>query len=115
MAANRGARAEALAEAFLREQGLKLLSRNFNVRGGELDLVMDHAGTTVFVEVRLRSHQGFASALESVTASKQRKLQLAAQHYLAQNSQRQNTPCRFDVIAYTDLAQPPQWLQAAFS
>ncbi|UTA48855.1 YraN family protein [Simiduia sp. 21SJ11W-1] len=115
MTAKPGAEAEALAEAFLKNQGLSLLARNFNVRGGELDLIMDHQGTTVFVEVRLRTNKAFANALESITASKQQKLQLAAQHYLAQTPQRQQTPCRFDVIAFNNLNQPPQWLQAAFS
>ncbi|MBB3169118.1 YraN family protein [Simiduia aestuariiviva] len=115
MGAKRGDEAEALAEAYLCQQGLTVLTRNFRVRGGEIDLVMDHQGTTVFVEVRLRANRRFASPLESVTASKQQKLQHAAQHYLAQFTQRQHTPCRFDVIAFADLAQQPEWLQAAFN
>lgn len=113
-AANRGDAAEAKAAEFLGRQGLTLLAKNFRVRGGEIDLVMDHQGTTVFVEVRLRTNRQFASSLESVTASKQQKLQLAAQHFLNQHSHRQNTPCRFDVIAFADLQQPPEWIKAAF-
>jgi putative endonuclease len=112
--ANPGDAAERRAADYLRQQGLKLLAKNFSVRGGEIDLIMDHQGTTVFVEVRLRTNAHYASSLESVTRRKQHKLQLAAQHYLSQHSHRQNTPCRFDVIAYTDLNQPPEWIQAAF-
>lgn len=112
---SRGDAAETKAADFLERQGLTLLEKNFRVRGGEIDLVMDHQGTTVFVEVRLRTNKQFASSLESVTAGKQQKVQLAAQHFLHQHSHRQNTPCRFDVVAFADLQQAPEWIKAAFN
>ncbi|MGD8936565.1 MAG: YraN family protein, partial [Thiogranum sp.] len=47
-----GDSAEQLACRYLQTQGLKLLQRNFYCRGGEIDLVMQHGDSLVFVEVR---------------------------------------------------------------
>lgn len=111
---NTGAQAEKLAELYLLSHGLTLLDRNFRCKGGEIDLVMDHQGSTVFVEVRLRSNQQFANPLESVTLAKQRKLSIAAQHFLSAHPVRAQTPCRFDVVAFRLLDKQPEWIQAAF-
>lgn len=58
---------------------------------------MQDGDVLVFVEVRLRAVRSHGGAAASVTPAKQRKLILAAQHYL----QRYRMPpaCRFDVIA----------------
>ena len=42
---------ERLAEDFLRGKGIKILSRNFAVHGGEIDLVGYRRGVLIFVEV----------------------------------------------------------------
>ncbi len=107
-----GKRAEALAAAYLEAQGLKLLARNFQVRGGEIDLVARQGNCTVFVEVRLRRHAGFGGAAASITATKQQRLILAARHWLAQHGE---TPCRFDCILLSSLeTRSIQWLPDAF-
>ena len=46
---NRGLWAEQLALQHLREHGLRPHSRNYRWRGGEIDLVMLHDETVVFV------------------------------------------------------------------
>ena len=111
---NTGAQAEQLAEQFLVSKGLTPVSRNYHCQGGELDLVMQDKSCTVFVEVRLRTNPRFASPLESVTAAKQKKLRLAAQHFLQENAKRIHQPCRFDVVAFNGLKDTPEWIQAAF-
>ena len=70
----RGETGEALAAAWLIRHGLRSLARNFRCRLGEIDLVMRDGDTLVFVEVRCRRDCGYGSALESVTAGKQRRL-----------------------------------------
>lgn len=112
---SRGGDAERQAEKYLRQQGLTLLARNFSCKGGEIDLIMDHCGATVFIEVRLRSNPQFASASESVTVAKQHKIIIAAQHFLLVHNERQQTACRFDVIALAGLNSTPHWVQAAFT
>jgi putative endonuclease len=109
----KGAAAEQLAADYLQCQGLRLIERNFRVRGGEIDLVCRDGKTTVFVEVRLRSRSDFGGAAASITASKQARLILAARHWLQRHGE---TPCRFDCILLDGLdAQSIEWLRDAFS
>lgn len=92
-----GQAGEDAALAYLQQQGLALVERNFRCRGGEIDLIMTERATLVFVEVRLRADARHGGAAASVTPAKQARLVRAAQLYL----QRYRTPpaCRFDVIA----------------
>ena len=110
-AQQKGARAEARAERYLQEQGLSPVARNYRCRGGEIDLVMRHGATLVFIEVRLRRNTAFGGALASVDRHKQQRLQLAAQHYLQRH--RWQGPCRFDVVGLEGEG-PPQWVRNAF-
>lgn len=111
---NSGADAEAKAEAFLVKQGLVKRERNYRCKLGEIDLIMQHKDTLVFVEVRLRSHQGFANAAESVTIRKQQKIINTAQYYLQQHQLTDKANCRFDVIAFGHNGEP-DWIKDAFS
>lgn len=104
-AGSAGASAEKLAEAYLKHQGLRLLERNFNCRRGEIDLIMEDQATLVFVEVRFRQSAHYGSAAETVTAAKQRKLVLAAQHYLASRQTGHSRPLRFDVVGIMPTPQ----------
>ena len=78
-----GARAETLAAAYLSRRGLRIETRNFRVRGGEIDLICREGATLVFVEVRLRRNAGYGGAAASITKTKRQRLILAARHYLA--------------------------------
>ena len=93
-----GLRAETQALKFLEAKGLELIERNFLCRVGEIDLVMRDGAELVFVEVRKRGRRSFANAALTVTASKQRKLILAASLYLARRYRGQQPTCRFDVV-----------------
>jgi putative endonuclease len=106
-----GQEAEKLAAEFLQRQGLKLVTRNYRCRMGEIDLVMDDRGTLVFVEVRLRKSDHFGGAGASITAHKQSKLIRAAQHYLQQQSTQ--PPCRFDALLLDGGKM--EWIKDAFS
>ena len=110
----RGDAAEARALAHLAAAGLRLLERNYRTPGrggGEIDLVMrDRDGTLVFVEVRQRAARGHGGAAASIGAGKQRRIVLAARHYLGRF--KAPPPCRFDVVTLDGDALG--WLQAAF-
>ncbi|MEQ9508243.1 MAG: YraN family protein, partial [Alloalcanivorax xenomutans] len=54
LGARRGQRAEWQALRWLREQGLRPVARNYRCRQGEVDLIMTHHDTLVFIEVRWR-------------------------------------------------------------
>lgn len=113
-----GSRAEDLALEFLQAQGLRLVARNYKTPGrggGEVDLIMAHGDTLVFVEVRQRAARVYGGAAASVRAGKQRRVIFAAQHYLLRLPQA--PPCRFDVVSLQgDVGQRPsiEWLPAAF-
>lgn len=112
-----GASAEKMAESWLGRQGLVLLQRNFHCKQGEIDLIMQDRDILVFVEVRFRKSSAYGFAAETVTASKQRKLILAAQNYLLHNKPARHKPMRFDVIGI--MPKNPDgydynWLQNAF-
>lgn len=107
-----GREAEDRAESMLSSAGLRTVARNYRCRGGEIDLVMRDGRHLIFVEVRYRSSRAFGSAAASVDADKQRKLILAAQHYLLEN--RWQGPCRFDVVTF-DRGLGGRWIRDAFS
>ena len=64
----RGQRVEEASEYYLQQHGLHAIERNFNSRGGEIDLVMRDGETLVFVEVRFRKNDHFGTPAESITA-----------------------------------------------
>lgn len=90
-----GSDAEQQAAEHLARHGLKILARNYRCRGGEIDLVCRDGATLVFVEVRLRTSRNFGGAAASITPAKQRRIILAANHYLAGKPL---PACRFDAV-----------------
>ncbi|WP_119964734.1 YraN family protein [Simplicispira lacusdiani] len=108
-----GNAAEDRALAHLQAAGLRLLARNYRTPGrggGEIDLVLrEPDGTVVFVEVRSRSGQAFGGAGASIGAAKQRRIVLAARHYLMRLGA--PPPCRFDAVL---VEESVQWIRGAF-
>ncbi len=107
-----GRDAESRAQSELTQHGLRTVARNYRCRGGEIDLIMRDGDCLVFVEVRYRSRDDFGGALSSVDARKQRRLILAARHYLARSGW--SGPCRFDVFGI-DRRLHTHWIRDAFS
>ncbi|MDT8405879.1 MAG: YraN family protein [Methylococcales bacterium] len=109
-AQQRGQSGEDRALAVLQQQGLKLITRNFSCRLGELDLIMQDRETLVIVEVRYRADQRYGGALASITPAKQQKIVRATRFYLCQHPW--PGPIRFDVLALT--GDQHQWLKNAW-
>ncbi|MDH5784674.1 MAG: YraN family protein [Chromatiales bacterium] len=109
---DQGELAEKQARKYLEQQGLRYVANNVRGRFGELDLIMRHGETLVFVEVRYRRSGRFGGALASVDRNKQRKLITTALGYLQQHPH--DGPCRFDVVAIGEGADGIEWLQNAF-
>jgi putative endonuclease len=106
----RGRAAESGAERFLEQRGLRVVDRNFRRRFGEIDLVARQGDVLVFVEVRKRSHRGFADGAESIDQRKRQRLVRTAEAYLQQRHWR--GPVRFDVVVL-DARDRIEWLQDA--
>ena len=75
---------ESLALRYLVGKGYEVLDRDYRTRHGEVDLILRDGGTPVFVEVKARRGTGFGDPLEAVTPSKQTRVRLMAEAYLAE-------------------------------
>jgi len=109
---DRGRRAEDLAAEFLQQRGLEIVARNHRSRFGEIDLIARDGRTLVFVEVRMRSGDGFGGAAASITAAKRAKLVRAARHFLAGTARA--PACRFDALLVSGMEAPIEWIKNAF-
>lgn len=107
-----GALAEDAAAEFLSARGLRVVTRNYRCRFGEIDLIMREAATLVFVEVRYRRSRTFGGASESITAAKREKLLRAAKHYLSACNE--FPACRFDVVLLSGDTHEIEWIANAF-
>ncbi len=94
-----GQHAEALAHDYLVHQGLALLTRNYRSPYGEIDLIMRHGGSVVYVEVRYRQTVRYGDGADSVDRRKQGRLIATAQHYLQRHPAAARHAQRFDVVA----------------
>ena len=112
-----GAAAEARAAELLVAHGLRVIERNFRVRGGELDLICLEGDAVVFVEVRWRRNLNFGGAAASITPRKMSRLALAAQYWLARHPQFRHAPCRFDCVLSNGTGEEltVEWLRDAFT
>jgi len=100
---------ERRCERYLRNRGLRTLTRNYSCKVGELDLIMvDGDGTLVFVEVRTRADEHFGPAEATITPAKRRRVARAARYFLAVHKI-EDRPLRFDVVTLIlGRAGPPQ-------
>ncbi len=107
-----GNQKEELVAAWLKEQGVEILARNFYFHGGELDLVIKDGEYLCFIEVKYRKSTNYGYPEEAVTPSKQRKILQGAKVFLYKNHISSDTPCRFDVISV--YQEEITWIKDAF-
>jgi putative endonuclease len=101
-----GAFGEDAAARWYEARGFEIVDRNWRVREGEIDLVARRGRTIVFCEVKTRSSDRFGSPVESVTATKQRRLRALAARWLAEHPARHGE-VRFDVASVTPAGASP--------
>ena len=73
---------------------MRLIVRGYRTAQGEVDLIVRDGEGLVFVEVKARRR---GRPAEAVTLEKQRRLTLAALHFLKRHGLL-DLPCRFDVV-----------------
>ena len=91
-----GSWGESIAAEYLRKKHYNLIATNFRCRFGEIDLIVSDRKHLVFVEVKLRKSDKFASAYEYVDSNKQKRIRTTAEMFLTQYQT--NLTLRFDVI-----------------
>lgn len=107
-----GNQAESEALAYLESNGCQLVVSNYRAKGGEIDHIVEHNGTLVFVEVRYRSDTSRGTGAETVTYRKKLKIIRTAEHFLLTHKQCRNMPCRFDVVS---MGPSIDWIIQAFT
>lgn len=88
-----GRAAEEIAERLYLELGGRIAARRWRCPGGEIDLVVELGGETVFVEVKARRRR--AAAALALRPSQAARLAAAAEIYLQGHG---CGPCRFDIV-----------------
>jgi putative endonuclease len=94
---NVGRRGERLAEEHLLAQGARLLERNYRVEYGEIDLLMEHDGDLVAVEVKTRDVGDLEAPEEAVSWRQLRRIVRALETYATDNDLLEGT-WRIDVV-----------------
>ncbi|MBI1884164.1 MAG: YraN family protein [Chlamydiae bacterium] len=103
-----GKEGETLAENYLKKKGYRILEKNYRSPVGEIDLVILHRGTIVFVEVKTNRHEdGFGLPQERVHARKQKQIVKAALSFIKEKGI-SKMDFRFDVIAIQWINQHPK-------
>ncbi|MCA1644363.1 MAG: YraN family protein [Chloroflexi bacterium] len=88
---------ERLAEAYLVAQGARLLERNYRIDYGEIDLLFDHAGELVAVEVKTRNVGDLEQPEEAFTWAQLRRIVRAMSTYAMDNDLLER-PWRLDAV-----------------
>jgi len=102
-----GIRGEETAVNLLKENGYKILVRNYKTRLGEIDIIAKDKDTFVFIEVKSRHSDRFGLPAEAVSRHKQRQISKAALSFLKENNLL-NKKARFDVISVIDSEGMPK-------
>lgn len=92
-----GKQGEQIAKEFLIEKGYVILENNWRYRKGELDLIARDGQTLVFVEVKTRNDDFFATPEAAVTPKKERMICATALAYMRKIDY--DWAIRFDIIA----------------
>ena len=89
-------RGEDIARRYLCGKGYRIIEQNYRTRYAEIDLIAEHKGTLVFVEVRSRRDERFGRPEETINRKKINKLIRNARGYMARRAS--SKMCRIDAI-----------------
>lgn len=84
MSTSIGAQAETAAEAYLEQQGFKIIKRNWRTPVCEIDIIALKNGVVYFVEVKYRSRDGQGGGLEYITPAKLHQMDFAARCWVGE-------------------------------
>jgi putative endonuclease len=88
---------ERTAQAYLTNQGMRLLMANFRSHHGEIDLILTDRECLAFVEVKTRSREEWTRPAAAVDLERQRRLSRAALDYLRE-IKNPAVKFRFDIV-----------------
>lgn len=99
----RGHRGEWLAAAALMVKGYRIVARRYRTKSGEIDLIARRGDLVLIVEVKARAT--LAEAMDAVAHTSQRRIEAAADQWLARQRDHAKLSMRFDLVAI----MPRRW------
>ena len=90
-----GKKGERLVEKYVKEQGMKVLERNYRTPFGEADLIALDNDEIAFIEVKTRTNDTYGTPAQAVVKEKQRRYKKIAEFYWLKTGEEPNA--RFDV------------------
>ncbi len=81
-----GTLGERLAQKYFDTNKYNVLKKNYRSRFGEIDIIAEHNGVTIFCEVKTRHGRFFGIGEESITHAKLQKIKKTAWLYMEQYS-----------------------------
>lgn len=94
---------EEIAQKYLENHGYKILEKNYRVRGGEIDIIVEKDKITVFVEVKFRKNNDFVHPLELFDSKKAKPFLRAYYEYISGHDLDEED-CQIDLIAILPTA-----------
>jgi len=88
---------EEIATQYLLREGYNIKERNYRSSLGEIDIICEHQGIIIFIEVKTRCSEKFGYASESVDKNKQKRIIINSLNYLIRKNLK-TSKLRFDVI-----------------
>ncbi len=102
-----GKSGEELAVDLLRQNGYKIIAKNYKTKLGEIDIVANEKDTVCFIEVKTRSSDRFGFPQEAILRNKQRQISKAALQFLKDNNLLDKN-ARFDVVSVVFAGEKPR-------
>jgi len=76
---------EDIAVRYLESKWYAILERNYQIKGGELDIIMRENWLTIFVEVKYRKNEAYGHPLDTFSISKRRAMKRTAMLYISKH------------------------------
>lgn len=97
-----GGEGESIAKEFLISKGYSVITQNYGIARGEIDLIaLNPLGDLVFVEVKRVRGASYGTAEEKVTPEKLKTIRRVAEHYIVTHKL-EGVACQVDVVAIND-------------
>jgi putative endonuclease len=93
-----GDRGERAAKRYLKQQGFRIVDRQYRNQYGEIDIIALDGSQIVFVEVKTRRSTETGQPFEAVDRRKQQKLTKLALIWL-KKARRMDQSARFDIVS----------------
>lgn len=98
---------EECAVNLLKDNGYKILLKNYRTKLGEIDIIAKDKDTVCFIEVKTRRSERFGSPLESISRFKQRQISKTALAFLKEKKLL-GKKARFDIVSIIYSKEGPK-------